>query len=95
MRDLITNDPPQTEHLEVVLRRNGVTDLSATPEDYRRVSVMDATSPLQAMLCDDVAKAAKEGFTPLFAASPGVASGPEVLARQRTLEGPPLDRSKL
>jgi hypothetical protein len=94
MRDLITNDKPQTENLDVVLRKSGKTDQASEPEDYRRVSVV-ATGPLQAMMSDEVQKAAGEGYDVLFTAQPGVLTGPEVLARQRSLEGTPIDRSKI
>jgi hypothetical protein len=94
MRDLITNDKPQTENLEVVLLKNGKTELSAVPEDFRRVPVV-STGPLQAIMCDEVAKVAAEGYSVLYSAQPGVLTGPEVLARQRSLEGTPIDRSKI
>jgi hypothetical protein len=94
MRDLITNDTPQTENLEVVLRKKGATDQSATPEDYKRVGVV-ATGPLAAMMSDEVVAAAGTEYDVLFSAPIGVATAPEILARSRTLEGAPLDRSKI
>jgi hypothetical protein len=94
MRDLITNDNPQTEHFEVVLRKKGATDQSATPADYKRVGVT-STGPLQAMMADDVTKEAGAEYDVLWTSPIGVATGPEILARARTLEGAPLDRSKI
>lgn len=94
MKDLITNDPPQTENFDVVLLRNGVNELTAKPDDFRRVPVV-ATGPLAAVMSGEAAAVAAEGFTILHAATPGVATGPEAMARQRELEGPPIDRSKI
>lgn len=86
------NYPEHSEMFEVVLLKNGVSDLVALPGDFKRVQVQ-ASAPFHALTHDDVA--AVQGFHPLFATAPGVASQPEIMARRRELEGPTVDRSKI
>jgi hypothetical protein len=85
--------PERTQALEVVLQRDGVKG-APTPEDFRRVPVQ-AASPLQAMQHPDVAKAAAEGWTVLFADLPGHSSEPEMDAMARSFGARDLDRSRL
>lgn len=85
------NYPKHLEDFEVVLIKDGVSDLSAKPDDFARVAVQ-AENPIAAQMRDE---AKKKGFRVLFAAKPGVMTDPEIQARRRAMEGPPIDRSKL
>ena len=77
---------------EVVMLKNGVSDLTAAVEDFKRVKVT-ATSPMEAMLSKEVA--AEKGHRALFAAPQGVMTEPEIMARRRAMEGAPVDKSKI
>jgi hypothetical protein len=79
------DEPSRKEAFEVVMLKNGAHDLTAKPEDFRRVPVT-ATDPLQALQSDEVAEAKKDGYYSLFAAKPGVLTDPEIHARARSFE---------
>ena len=78
------------EQFEVVLLKDGVSDLSAKPEDFKRVLV-EASSPIAAQISD---KGKVEGFRSIFATKPGVMTEPEVMARRRQVDVQ-VDRSKI
>ncbi len=84
--------PEHKENFEVVLLKKGVSSLTASPDDFKRVAV-EASSPLAAHLDDSVL--AEKDYVVLFTAKPGVATEPEIMARRRVMEGSPIDRSKL
>lgn len=82
----------QTRLFEVVMIREGVSDLTATTEDLKRIPV-EAADPIGAVMSPEVAGA--KGWRPMFAAPPGVPTEPEIMARRRALEGPVVDKSKI
>jgi hypothetical protein len=84
------NYPTHLENFEVVLIKKGVSDLSAKPEDFKRVPVQ-ASNPLQAQTKDE---AQVDGYHVLFAAKPGVLTDPEIMANRRAID-PPTDPTKL
>ena len=86
------NWPIHKEAFEVVMLRDGVSQMLAEEKDLRRVSV-EASDTLQAQMHDDVRK--EKGWHPIGVAKPGILIESEVMARRRALEGPPIDRSKL
>lgn len=85
------NYPHRQEDFEVVLIKEGVSDLDAKPDDFKRVPV-SASSPLQAEMDD---KCKVKGYRTMFTAKPGVLTDPEIQARRRALEGPTTDKSKI
>jgi hypothetical protein len=87
------NYPHRMEMFEVVMIRRSTSEFEAKPADYKRVAV-EASEPLQAML-DDKVQAEGKDWRPMCATKPGVYTDPEVNARRREMEGPPVDRSKL
>jgi hypothetical protein len=87
------NYPQHKETFEVVLLKKGVSSLTAEPGDFKRIAI-EAAAPGIALL-DDKIMAEMDAFVPLFAAPPGVMTEPEIHARRREMEGPPVDRSKV
>jgi hypothetical protein len=79
------------ESFDVVLLKEGVNPMEAKPDDYKRVPVQ-ATSTLAAQMLDEAQVA---GYRPVNATPPGYTTDDEVMARQRELNGPPVDKSKL
>lgn len=84
------NYPVHVEQFEVVLLKDSVSDLSAKPDDFKRVSV-EASSPIAAQISD---KAKVQGYRAIFATKPGVLTDPEVMARRREADVH-VDRSKI
>jgi hypothetical protein len=80
------------QQFEVVMIRDGVSELTATSDDLKRIAVQ-AVDPISAVTSKEVA--AVKGWRPMFAAPPGVPTEPEIMARRRALEGPVVDRSKI
>lgn len=74
--------PKHTESFEVVLLKDGASQMSASVSDFQRVAV-EAESPLQAQMSDE---AKKDGWTAIYATKPGLLTEPEVLARRRELD---------
>ena len=87
-----TNYPEHKELFEVVLLKKGISSLTAQVGDFKRIAVM-ASAPGMALI-DDIIMAEKD-YVPMFATPPGHISDPEIHARRRELEGPPVDRTKL
>lgn len=86
------NYPINKEAFEVVLLKDGVSESSALPPDFKRIPV-EASSPHAALIDDSVSK--EKGWRPLFATKPGVVTDPEMLARQRELNGKEIDKTKV
>jgi len=86
------NYPSHLEDFEVVMLKKGVSELTAGEDDFLRVPVQ-ADQPIAALMKDEVQN--HKTHRPLFAARPGVMTDPEIMARRRTMEGPPVDRSRL
>ena len=84
--------PEHKEDFEVVMLKDGVSELDAKPEDIKRVHV-NAVSSLAAQMHDDVQKF--EGHKAVFVAKPGVPTDLETHARRRELEGAPVDYTKI
>ena len=88
----MTDSLSRPQHFEVVMIREGASELTATSEDFRRVPV-DAADPIGAVTSKEAA--AVKGWRPMFAAPPGVPTEPEIMSRRRALEGPVVDKSKI
>jgi hypothetical protein len=86
------NYPVHTESFEVVLLKKGVSSVAAATADFKRLPIV-ASSPLAAQIHDDVMK--ETDYVALFATKPGVMTEPEIHARRREMEGPPVDRTKM
>ena len=89
-----TNYPVSTEPFEVVLLKQGVSEFTATPDDFRRVPVW-ATDPINAQQDPDVLAAEKEGYICLLASRPGIQTQAEVLARGRLYDCSVADKCKI
>jgi hypothetical protein len=89
-----TNYPVSTESFEVVLLKQGVSEFTATPDDFRRVSVR-ATDPIMAQHDPEVIAAEQEGYICLLASRPGIQTQAEVLARGRLYDCSVTDKSKI
>jgi len=76
--------PVHKEHFEVVLLKEGASEMTALPADFKRVLV-EAESTLHALMD---AKAQVKGWRPLLVAKPGMLTEPEVLARRRETDKP-------
>lgn len=85
--------PQHKELFEVVLLKRGISSLTAGVGDFKRIPV-EASAPGMALL-DDKIMAEMGEYVPLFAAPPGVMTEPEIHARRREIEGPPVDRTKV
>lgn len=85
--------PEHKEDFDVVMMKDGVSELTAKPEDFKRVSVT-AKDPIDAQTSETVQKEMK-GYRVLFAVPPGVMSDPEIHARRRTMDFDTVDKSKL
>lgn len=75
--------PRHVEAFEVVLLRDGVNQMAAKWEDFKRLPV-EAENTLQAQMLDAVR--AEKGWSPIFATKPGLLTEPEVLARRREMD---------
>jgi hypothetical protein len=84
------NYPVHVEAFDVVLIKKGASSLTAKVGDFKRLTI-EASSSLAAQLDDRVS--AESEYVPMMAIRPGVMSEPEIMARRRELEGPPVDRS--
>lgn len=84
--------PTHTEMFDVVMLKKGISQLTAKPEDFKRVKVT-APDPLSAQMHDDVLK--ESGYLALFAAKPDVLTDPEIQASRREIEGVAVDRSSI
>jgi putative sterol carrier protein len=86
------NFPTHTEDFDVVLLKDGVSDLTASPSDFKRVLVTGQADPIAALMSDT---AQVKGFRPLFALPPGVMSSAEIMANRRVMDNDTLDRTKI
>lgn len=84
--------PQHTEDFEVVMLKNGVSELEAKPEDIKRVPVT-ANNTLAAQM-DESVQNEKEHHA-VFVSKPGVPTDLETHAQRRALEGPPIDKTKI
>lgn len=86
------NYPTRKEMFDVVMIKKGINDMTAKPEDFKRVSV-EATDPIAAQTDDKVI--AENEYRVLFATRPGVPTDPETMARRRVYEGHVTDPTKI
>ena len=77
--------PIKIQHFEVVIMRNEASELSATQDDFRRVAVV-AKDLIAALMDPAVLAACGAEWRPIVATPPGVATGPEMMARRRALD---------
>lgn len=84
--------PKHSEDFEVVLLKNGVSELEAKMEDIKRVPVTTDSS-LAAQMHDSVQN--EKDYHPVFVSKPGVPTDLETHARRRELEGAPIDKTKI
>jgi hypothetical protein len=75
---------------DVVCLKDGVSELMAKPEDFKRVPI-DAESPYHALMNAPV----EQGFRPMWAINPGVLSDAEIHARRRSFESEPVDHKNM
>lgn len=88
---------PRTETFDVVLLKNGLSTLSATSEDFKRVTVTTTEGAYGARSAPEVEAVAATGFNVYQVTSPGVFTEGERLARQRAhdKEFGAFDRSRI
>ena len=89
-----TNYPVSIEPFEVVMLKQGVSEFTATPDDFRRVPVV-AADPIKAQQDPDVLAAEQEGYTVMLASRPGIQTQAEVLARGRLYDCSVTDKCKI
>ncbi len=86
-------EKPRLEHFEVVLIKQSASDLTAKPEDFKRVPVKAADTI--AALNDPAVEKELGEYRRLWATTPGVLTGPEMEARHRAYDGGVQDRTKI
>ena len=87
------NYPKHEEAFEVVLLKSNVSEVDAKPEDFKRVHV-SASSTLEAQMHKDLEKETKDHRV-IFVTKPGVPTEAETMALRRSMEGPPVDYTKI
>lgn len=88
------NVPRRTEPFCVVMLPKNVNSLDAKVEDFERVEV-DAENSLQAQMSDAVVAKLEEGRYVVCTTKPTILSEPEIHARRKQFEGPPVDLTKI
>ena len=88
------NYPVSTEPFDVVMIKNGVSEFTALPDDFRRVPVV-AQDPMKAQMDPGVLAAEAEGYRCMLASRPGIQTQAEVLARVRLYDCSTADKCKI
>lgn len=89
------NHPQRSEEFEVVLIKRGKNPSFAETADFNRIRVT-ARDPLAAQLSAESDAAQKKfGAVVMHVTKPGMMTDPEIMARQREMNGPATDKSKI
>ena len=86
-------EKPRKEHLDVVMLKLGVSDLTATPEDFKRVQVQAPDA--DAATFEPQVTALEKEYRVLTATPPGHETQAEMLARHRAYNGGVTDPRKI